>query len=117
MSQVLIALQGHLFRRSALNAAFNYCRDMKFKVNVLLVDGGDEPPPLLMDFLARLKQAGLNGRLYRQAGPLGRAVLRHAKRYKDIRLILVDNMKHWGAGVSLSALSQPVGTLSGVTSS
>ncbi len=116
MSRVLIALHGHLFRRSALNAAFNYCRDMKFKVSVLLVDSEDEPHPLLMDFLTRLKQAGLNGSLYRQTGPLGQAVLRHTNRFKDISLILVDNMKHWGAGVSLSTLSQPVGLLSAVSS-
>jgi hypothetical protein len=114
MSLVLIALHGRLFSRSALNAAFNYCREMKFKVNVLLVDGGDEPQPVLVDFLARLKQAGLSGCLYHQAGPLGRAVQRHASLYKDIRLILVDSMKHWGAGVPLAALSQPVGLLSGV---
>ena len=114
MSRVLIALHGRLVKRSVLRAAFSYCRDMKFKVNVLLVDGGDEPQPSLIEFLASLKRAGLNGHLYRQAGPLGQAVWRHAKRYKDIRVILVDNMKHWGAGVSLSALSQPVGSLSGV---
>jgi hypothetical protein len=117
MSRVLIALHGHLFKRSALNAAFNYCRDMKFKVNVLLVDGGEELQPVLMDFLSRLKQAGLNGRLYRQAGPLGLAVLKHARLYKDIRMILVDSMKHWGAGVPLGALSQPVGSLSGIVAS
>jgi hypothetical protein len=117
MSQVLIALHGCLFKRSALNAAFDYCRDMKFKVNVLLVDGGDEPPPILMDFLARLKQAGLHGCVYRQVGPVGQAVLRHAKRYKNIRLILVDSMKYWGAGVPLGALSQPVGLLSSVVAS
>jgi hypothetical protein len=117
MSRVLIALHGHLFKRSALNAAFNYCRDMKFTVNVLLVDGGEDLQPALMDFLARLKQAGLSGSLYRQAGPLGRAVLRHANRFKDIRLILVDSMKHWGAGAPLGALSQPVGLLGGVVAS
>jgi hypothetical protein len=114
MSLVLIALHGELFSRSALNAAFNYCRDMKFKVNVLLVDGGEAPQPILMDFLARLKQAGMSGCLDRQAGPLGRAVQRHASLYKDVRLILVDSMKHWGAGVPLRALKQPVGLLSGV---
>jgi len=41
---------------------------MKFRVNVLLVDDEDAPSPVLADFLARLKQAGLNGCLYRQAG-------------------------------------------------
>ena len=117
MSHVLIALQGRLFKRSALNAAFNYCRDMKFTVNVLLVDDEEEPQPVLMDFLARLKQAGLSGCLYRQAGPLGRAVLRHTRRYKGIRLILVDSMKHWGACAPLGALLQPVGLLSGVADS
>jgi hypothetical protein len=71
----------------------------------------------LLDFLARLKQAGLSGCLYRQAGPLGRAVLRHARRYKGISLILVDSMKHWGAGVPLGALTQPVATLGGVVAS
>lgn len=117
MSRVLIALHGRLIRRSVLDAVFDYCRKMKFKVNVLLVDGGDTPSPGMVDFLARLKQAGLNACLYRQAGPLGEAVLKHASRHKDIRLILVDSMKNWGVGVPLAALSQPVGLLSGVTAS
>lgn len=117
MSRILIALQGRSISRSALNAAFNYCREMKFKVNVLLVDGGEAPSPVLADFLTRLKQAGLKSCLYRQAGPLGQAVLEHANRHKDIYLILVDSMKNWGAGVPLRALSQPVGSLGGVAAS
>jgi len=117
MSRILIALQGRSISRSALNAAFNYCRQMKFKVNVLLVDEGDVPSPALTDFLTRLKQAGLKSCLYRQAGPLGQAVLEHAKFHKDIYLILVDSMKNWGAGAPLRALSQPVGTLGGVVAS
>jgi hypothetical protein len=117
MSRILIALHGHQIRRSVLNAVFDYCRKMKFKVNVLLVDGEDAPSPVLTDFLVRLKQAGLSGRLYRQAGSLGQAVLKHASRHKDIRLILVDSMKNWGASVPLRALSQPVGLLSGVVAS
>ena len=55
--------------------------------------------------------------LYRQAGPLGQAVLEHAKFHKDIYLILVDSMKNWGAGAPLRALTQPVGTLGGVVAS
>lgn len=117
MSRILIALHGHLIKRSVLNAVFEYCRKMKFKVNVLLVDGEDAPSPVLTDFLAKLKQAGLNGGLYRQAGSFGQAVLRHASRHKGIRLILVDSMKNWGARVPLRALSQPVGLFSGVVAS
>lgn len=114
MSRILIALHGHLIKRSVLNAVFEYCRKMKFKVNVLLVDGDAAPSPILTDFLARLKQAGLNGGLYRQAGSFGQAVLSHASRHKGIRLILVDSMKNWGARAPLGALSQPVGLFSGV---
>ena len=117
MSRVLIALHGRLIRRSVLNAVFNYCREMKFKVNVLLVDGGEALSPVLMDFLTSLKQAGLHGCLYRQPGPIGQAVLDHASLHKDIRLILVDSMKNWGTGVSMRALSQPVGLLSGIVAS
>jgi len=79
--------------------------------------GGDVPSPALTDFLTRLKQAGLKSCLYRQAGPLGQAVLEHAKFHKDIYLILVDSMKNWGAGAPLRALTQPVGTLGGVVAS
>jgi len=117
MSRILIAIHGHLIRRSVLNAVFDYCRKMKFKVNVLLVDDADAPSPVLADFLTRLKQAGLNGCLYRQAGSLGQAVLKHASCHKDIRLILVDSMKNWGTRVPLRALSQPVGVFSGVITS
>jgi len=116
MSRILIALQGHLVKRSVLNAVFDYCIKMKFKVNVLLV-GEADASPVLADFLARLKQAGLNGCLYRQAGCLGQAVLKHASHHKDIRLILVDSMKNWGSRVPLRALSQPVGLFSGVVAS
>lgn len=114
MSRILIALHGHLIKRSVLNAVFEYCIEMKFKVNVLLVDGGDAPSQILTDFLSKLKQAGLNGGLYRQAGSFGQAILSHASRHKGIRLILVDSMKNWGARVPLGALSQPVGLFSGV---
>jgi len=117
MSRILIALHGHLIKRSVLNAVFEYCTKMKFQVSVLLVDGEDAPSPVLVDFLIRLKQAGLNGCLYRQAGSLGQAVLKHASRHKDIRLILVDSMKNWGTRVPLRALSQPVGVFSGVVAS
>lgn len=117
MSRILIALHGHLIKRSVLNAVFEYCMKMKFKVNVLLVDDEDAPSPVLADFVARLKQAGLNGCLYRQTGCLGQAVLKHASRHKDIRLILVDSMKNWGSRVPLRALSQPVGLFSGVVAS
>jgi len=117
MSRVLIALHGRLIRRSVLNAVFDYCAKMKFKVNVLLVDGEDSPSPALMDFLVRLKQAGLSGRLYQQVGCLGQAVLKHASHHKDIRLILVDSMKNWGTRVPLKSLSQPVGLFSGVVAS
>lgn len=117
MSRILIALHGHLIKRSVLNAVFEYCTKMKFQVSVLLVDGEDAPSPVLVDFLSRLKQAGLNGCLYRQAGSLGQAVLKHASRHKDIRLILVDSMKNWGTRVPLRALSQPVGVFSGVVAS
>lgn len=114
MSHILIALYGQLARRSVLDALFDYCREMKFKVNVLLVDGPAAPSPELADFLIRLKQAGLNGCLYRKAGSLGQAVLDHARRHKDIRMILVDSMKHWGAGVPVKILPQPVGVFSGI---
>ncbi|MBU1395985.1 MAG: hypothetical protein KKE84_07555 [Gammaproteobacteria bacterium] len=114
MSRILIALHGHSIRRSVLNAVFDYCRKMRFKVSVLLVDEADAPSPALADFLARLKHAGLNGRLHRQAGCLGQAVLEFASRHKDISLILVDSMKNWGGGVPLKALSPPVGLFSGI---
>lgn len=117
MSRILIALDGHPIKRSVLNAVFDYCRKMKFKVNVLLVDGDDAPSPVVTDFLARLKQAGLSGSLYRQAGCLGQAVLKHASRHKDIRLILVDSMKNWGTSVPLRALAQPVGAFSSIVAS
>ena len=121
MSRILIALDGHSIKRSVLNAIFDYCKKMKFKVSVLLVDGDSAPSPALADFLDQLKQAGLSGRLFRQAGCLGQqacclgqAVLNFASRHKDISLILVDSMKNWGARAPLGALSQPVGLLSGV---
>lgn len=113
MSGVLIALEGHLTKRSVLNAVFEYCRKMKFKVSVLLVDAGEPPSAALQEFLIRLKLAGLNGCLYRHAGNLGHAVLKHANRHKDIRLILVDSMKNWGPA-PLRTLSQPVGLFSGI---
>ena len=113
MSRVLIALGGHLTKRSVLNAVFEYCREMKFKVSVLLVDAGEPPSAALQDFLMRLKLAGLNGRLYRHAGNLGRAVLSHANRHKDIRLILVDSMKNWGSA-PMQTLSPPVGLFSSI---
>lgn len=114
MSRILIALHGHSIRRSMLNALFDYCREMRFKVSVLLVDGDSAPPPALVEFLAQLKQAGLSGHLYRQAGSLGRAVLQFAHRHKDIALILVDSMKNWGGVVPLKALSPPIGVISGI---
>lgn len=114
MSRVLIALHGHLIRRSVLNAVFDYCREMKFKVSVLLVDGDSTPSPALADFLAQLKQAGLSGRLFRQAGSLGQAVRKHVSRHKDIAMVLVDSMKNWGGGAPLKALSPPVGVFSGI---
>ncbi|MHB1215224.1 MAG: hypothetical protein ACYCY9_09575 [Thiobacillus sp.] len=114
MSRILIALHGHSIRRSVLNAIFDYCREMKFKVSVLLVDGDNAPSPALADFLGQLKQAGLSGRLFRQAGCLGQAVLKFAGRHKDITLVLVDSMKHWGTGAPLKALPQPVGLFSGI---
>lgn len=117
MSRILIALHGRLIKRSMLNAVFDYCIRMKFKVSVLLVGAEDAPSPALADFLARLKHAGLNGCLYRQAGCLGEAVRKYASRHKDIRLILVDSMKNWGSSVPLRALSQPIGVLSGVVAS
>ncbi len=113
MSRVLIALEGRLTKRSVLNAVFEYCRKMKFKVSVLLVDAGEPPCAALQDFLIQLKLAGLNGCLYRPAGDLGRAVLKHASRHKDIRLILVDSMKNWGSA-PLQTLSAPVGLFSGI---
>ncbi|HSJ80262.1 MAG TPA: hypothetical protein VK910_03530 [Thiobacillus sp.] len=114
MSRILIALHGHSIRRSVLNAVFDYCREMKFKVSVLLVDGDSVLSPALADFLGQLKQAGLSGRLFRQAGCLGQAVLTFASRHKDLSLILVDSMKNWGGGVPLKALSPPVGVFSGI---
>lgn len=113
MSCVLIALHCCPTRRPALNAVLDYCREMKFKVNVLLVDGGNEPSPVLADFMARLKQAGLGGRLYRHSGSLGQAVVKHVGLHKDIRMILVDSMKNWGA-VLPKGLLPPVTLLSGV---
>ncbi len=85
---------------------------MKFRVNVLLVDDEDAPSPVLADFLARLKQAGLNGCLYRQRD-VSVGCEKHASRHKDIRLILVDSMKNWGPE-SLESLVAPVGLFSGV---
>lgn len=114
MSCVLIALQRCPAKLSALNAVLDYCREMKFKVNVLLVDGESEPSPVLADFMARLKQAGLSGRLYRQSGSLGQAVLKHVGLHKDIRMILVDSMKNLGAALPLTGLSLPVSSLGGV---
>ncbi|MDZ7594882.1 MAG: hypothetical protein U0932_09550 [Thiobacillus sp.] len=114
MSRILIALHGHSIRRSVLNAVFDYCRKMKFKVSVLLVDGDSAPSPALVDFLAQLKQAGLSGRLHRRAGSLGQAVLKFSSRHKDVALVLVDSMKNWGGGAPLKALSPPVGVFSGI---
>jgi len=114
MSRILIALHGHSIRRSVLNAIFDYCKEMRFRVSVLLVDEDSGPSPALADFLAQLKQAGLSGRLFRQAGSLGQAVLKFASRHKDISLILVDSMKNWGGGVPLKSLSPPVGVFSGI---
>ncbi|MFZ3040281.1 MAG: hypothetical protein WA108_00560 [Thiobacillus sp.] len=114
MSRILIALHGHSIRRSVLNAVFDYCMEMRFKVSVLLIDTDNALSPALADFLARLKYAGLSGRLFRQAGCLGQAVLKFAGRHKDLSLILVDSMKNWGRGVPLKALSPPVGLFSGI---
>lgn len=114
MSRILIALDGHSIKRSVLNAIFDYCKKMKFKVSVLLMDGDSAPSPALADFLDQLKQAGLSGRLFRQAGCLGQAVQNFASRHKDISLVLVDSMKNWGSGVPLKALSPPVGLFSGI---
>lgn len=114
MSCVLIALHGGLARRSALKAVLNYCREMKFKVNVLLVDGGNELSPVLADFLDRLKQAGLNGRLYRQSGTLGQAVLNHVGLHRNIQMILVDSMKNLGSAFPFKGLPQPIGLISSV---
>ncbi len=114
MSRILIALHGHSASRSVLNAVFDYCTEMRFKVSVLLIDVDNALSPALTDFLARLKYAGLSGHLFRQVGCLGQAVLNFVSRHKDISLILVDSMKNWGSGVPLKALSPPVGLFSGV---
>ena len=114
MSRILIALHGHSIKRSVLNAIFDYCREMRFKVSVLLIDEDSAPSPALADFLGQLKQAGLSGHLHRQAGSLGQAVQKHVSRHKDIALVLVDSMKNWGGGAPLTALSPPVGVFSGI---
>ena len=112
MSRVLIALNSGHLKRSSLNAAFNYCEDIKLKVDVLLVSEDPEPPALLDGFLSRLNGTRLAPRLFlvRQR-PLNQAVLEHVEQHKDIYIILVDGMD-WGKGVPLRALRQPVGLIS-----
>ena len=113
MSSVLIALDGKRIRRSELNVAYDYCLEMRLNVEVLLVDGGEEKPEPLADFLARLKQAGLDVRLYRKSGPFNRAVQAHADGNKHVYVILLDSMKSWGTGIPFRAIQQPIGVLSG----
>lgn len=114
MSRVLIALQGSRMKRAALNAAVNFCEEMKMGVDVLWVDGDEALPPALEEFLERIRQARLGCRLFRQSGPLNLAVVDHTNQHKSIYVILVDSMKHWGHGVPFRSLSQPVGVLSSI---
>jgi hypothetical protein len=116
MTHILVALHNSLLKRATLNALFKYCSEMKFRVNVLLLDERDAPSPTLAEFIAKLKQAGLSGSLYRQSGPLDQAVLAHTRHHKGIHLILVDNMKNWRVD-ALNALTQPIGLLGSVVSS
>lgn len=111
MSRVLIALNGEQLKRSSLNAAFEYCAEVRLKVDVLLISEEAEPPPLLAGFLSRLADAGLAPRLFIKHGtPLNQAVLAHVQQLKDIHIILVDNID-WGKGVPFRSLRQPVGLL------
>lgn len=113
MSSVLIALDGKRIRRSILNAAYDYCREMRLNVEVLLVEGEEVITPVFADFLARLRQAGLDICLYRKPGPFSLAVQRHANGNKRVYVILVDCMQSWGTGVPFGAIQQPIGVLSG----
>ena len=115
MSSVLIALDGKSLRRSALNVAYDYCREMRLNVDVLLVDGDEEKPAVLADFLARVNLAGLKCRLHRKSGPLNRAVQDHANGNSRIYVILVDSMKSWGTGIPFRAIKQPIAMLSGAS--
>jgi len=115
MHRVLIALQGGRIGRSALDAAFNYCQEVRMDVDLVRVDGGDELPGGLTEFLGRPRGNRLNCRVFQRQGPMSRAVQQHAGEHKGIHVILVDDLKHWGNGIPPRALSQPVGLLSCVT--
>jgi hypothetical protein len=113
MRKALIALRGDETGPDALGAAFSFCAEMRCAVHILLADASGDPPPVLTGFLNRLKQAGLEFRLFRHAGPLNRAVLDHTRAHRDIDVILLDDMKHWGHDVPFRTLPLPVGVLGG----
>lgn len=112
MSSVLIALNAERIRRSVLNLAYDYCREMHLSVDVLLVGGGEDRPAILADFLSRLARGGRDVRLHRKPGPFGQAVHAHARRDRGVYVILVDSLKSWGSGVPFEAIRQPVAVLS-----
>ena len=111
MSRILVALNGANLKRSILNSAYRCCRDLKMKVDIILVGDDKEAPPALDELLSRLGQARLAPRLFLQhALPVGQAVLAHVRQHKDIYLVLVDALD-WGKGIPFRALRQPVGLL------
>lgn len=112
--RVLIALQGGAVRRTVLSAALRLCAEMRAAVDILLVDGDEASSSRLAGLLAELGDSRRPPRLFRRAGVFHEAVAAHAGRHKEVYMVLIDSMKHWGRDVPLGILSQPVGLLGSV---
>ena len=88
--RVLLALNGHDLNREILDKAFNCCRNLTDRLDVLVVRPPLAPTFLLGGLLIRLEQSGIDYRLASSEGELGEEVLHYLHRFNGIRTIVLE---------------------------
>ncbi len=115
--RVLLALNGHGLNRDTLNRAFNCCRQLTDRLDVLIVRSTLSPTFLLGGLLLRLEQGGIDYRLASSDGELGDEVLHYLRRFSGIRTIVLERPEALseraryelrGEGYQLISLEMPV---------
>ena len=88
--RVLLALNGHDLNREILDKAFNCCRNLTDRLDVLVARPPLAPTFLLGGLLIRLEQSGIDYRLASSEGELGEEVLHYLHRFNGIRTIVLE---------------------------
>ena len=92
---VLLALKGEHIEPRLLSSASGLCRRIGAGLDIMLVGGEEKPPPLLDNLMRELQRDGIHCRLTQQAVLRSREIVHYANTHECISTVVIDSLDSW----------------------